>query len=239
MEYAFTQFKKETMARAALRDQAISFKSSVMIAKKLRGMMSDKAIAYLDRVVEKKEAVPFTRFRDGAGHKPGLGAGKYPIKAAMSFLSLVKLGVANAENKGLGTPLKIAHILANEGSKPMHPGRERGRAMKRTHLEVVLTETEESKKREKKVKKTVTPGKPVEKVAAPDAVKAAPKAEPKADSKKEKPAPKTKKPAQATAEKAETPKPAEKSEAPVESKEKKEATAESSAPTTEAKKDGN
>jgi len=154
IKYAFTKYDPATMARAANRDVGISFKKSVMIAQKLRGMMSDKALAYLGRVQAQKEAVPFTRFRNGAGHKPGaMAAGKYPVKAAAEFAALLEQAVANAENKGLGTPLRIVHIVANEAARPLRAGRKRSQATKRTHLELVLVETDESKKREKRPKK--------------------------------------------------------------------------------------
>ncbi len=149
-----------TMAKASLRDATISFKKSLMVAQALRGMMSDKASAYLERVIAQRQPVPFTKFMNGAGHRRGpLAAGKYPLKAAEAFLALTKAGVANAENKGLGTPLRIVHLVVNESSRPMHAGRQRGRVMKRTRVDLVLAETEESKKREKKAKKEKAPKK--------------------------------------------------------------------------------
>jgi ribosomal protein uL22 len=153
MAYAFTSYNPERMARASLKDAAVSFKKSVEISKRLRGMMSDKAELYLEAVIAKKEPVPFTRYTGGAGHRRGMMAGKYPVKAARSFLALIKQGVANAENKGLGTPLRIIHVMAQQASSPLHYGRQRGHAMKRAHVELVLAETEESKRREKKQKR--------------------------------------------------------------------------------------
>ena len=140
MKCAFTGFEAGRMARAAVRDVAVSFKSSVMVARALRGLPSDKALLFLQRVMRKEAAVPFTRFTNGAGHRRGIGPGKYPVKAAASFLELLKQGVANAENKGLSGPFRIVHVLANEGGRPLHPGSRRSRLMKRTHLELVLAE---------------------------------------------------------------------------------------------------
>lgn len=176
MAYAFTQFNSDTMARAQVRDASISFKKGQMVAKKLRGMMSDKALTYLEAVQAEKMAVPFTKYTNGAGHKPGMGPGKYPIKAAFTFAELLKSCVANAENKGLGTPLKILHVMCQEGSRPMRAGRQRSRQAKRTHIELVLVETEESKKRPKKAKKKAS--------VKPELVKKAVSAEPKAEEKK-------------------------------------------------------
>ncbi len=168
MAYAFPDFKKETMARACLKDVPISFKQSIELARNLRGMMTDRAERYLDAVMRKRQPVVYTRFTNGAGHKRGVGAAKYPVKAAASFRELLKAAVANAENHGLGSPLKIIHLLAQEGSRPLHAGRKRGRLMKRTSIEIVLAETAASRK----------PAKPrAQKTAAKtSAAKTAPKA---------------------------------------------------------------
>lgn len=153
MAYAFNQFDPERMARATVRDAGISFKKSIELAKRLRGMMSDRAERYLDEVIALKAAVPFTRFTNGAGHRRGaMGPGKYPVKAASSFRELLKQCVANAENKGLGTPLKIISLIPQQAARPVRYGRKRGHQSKRTHVEIVLVETDESKKRDKKAK---------------------------------------------------------------------------------------
>lgn len=165
MAYSFQSYDPARMARASAKDAAVSFKKSVEVSKKLRGMMSDKADAYLEQVIELKAAVPFTRFVNGAGHRRGkMGPGKYPVKVAQQFLALIRVCVANAEAKGLGTPLQIVHVMAQPAATPSHHGRARGHAMKRAHLELVLMETEESKRAEKKQKKAK------ESVAAPKAV---------------------------------------------------------------------
>jgi large subunit ribosomal protein L22 len=138
MKYAFKI--EEKAARAALLDMAISTKDSIEICNKLRKMTVDKAIAFLERVVIKKEAVPFKRFTNGAGHKSGIGPGKYPIKASESFLSLLKLAKSNAIDKGLSEKLKVSTILAQKASTPWKYGRQRRRKAKRTHLQIQVTE---------------------------------------------------------------------------------------------------
>jgi len=148
------------MARAAARDAPISVKTSVEIAKWLRGAMSDKAERSLKEVIALRRAVPFTRACDHVGHRRGhLGPGKYPVKAASVFLALLTQCVANAESKGLGTPLKIVHLAAQQAATPAHYGRQRGLVMKRAHVELVLAETEESKRREKREKRVKKEGK--------------------------------------------------------------------------------
>jgi ribosomal protein L22 len=49
-------------ASAYGRGLAISTKSSINICNKLRNMPVAKAISYLERVIAKKDPVPFTRF---------------------------------------------------------------------------------------------------------------------------------------------------------------------------------
>ena len=143
MKYAFKQ--EEKTARAALLDMSISTKDSIEICNKLRKMNLEKATAFLERVVLKKEAVSFRRFTNGAGHKSGIGSGKYPISASKSFLSLLNLAKANALDKGLSEDLKISLILAQKASTPWRYGRHRGRKAKRTHLQIQLEEIKKKK----------------------------------------------------------------------------------------------
>lgn len=138
MKYAFNQ--EEKTAKAALLDVSISTKDSIEICNKLRKMNLEKAIAFLERVVSNKEAVPFRRFTNGAGHKPGIGPGKYPVNASKTFIRLLKLAKANALDAGLSEKLKISTILAQKASTPWRYGRQRRRKAKRTHLQVQLAE---------------------------------------------------------------------------------------------------
>jgi len=155
MGYSYQQYDPERMARATRRGESISFKQSVELAKRLRGMRSDRAERYLEEVIAKKRAVPFTRFTNGAGHKHGVGPGKYPLKTATAFLQLLKQTLANAENKALGSPLKLVNVVANQANGQVRYGRKRGRQSKNTHIEIVLVETEESQKRAKRAPKRV------------------------------------------------------------------------------------
>ncbi len=138
MKYAFKQ--EEKTARAALLDMSISTKDSIELCNKLRKMNLEKATAFLERVISKKEAVPFRRFTNGAGHKPRIGSGKYPMNASKSFLTLLNLAKANATDKGLSEELKISTILAQKASRPWKYGRQRRRKAKRTHLQIQVAE---------------------------------------------------------------------------------------------------
>jgi large subunit ribosomal protein L22 len=152
-KYAFQAFNEELMARAIGRDAAISSKQSIEISNYLRHRKLVQAKRLLEEVIEKKRPIPFRRFTNALGHKPGkLTSGRYPIKASRVFLKLLEAVEANAQTKGLNSnELEIIHICAHKAHNPVHYGRHHGREFKRTHIEVVVQET--TKKKEKKEKK--------------------------------------------------------------------------------------
>jgi len=154
--YAFQNFS-EDMARAYGRDLDISTKAAINICAALRGKDAQTAIAYLGRVMIEKQAVPFKRFTDGVGHRKGkMASGRYPFKASKAIKKVIESAVLNAANKGLAEELKIVHICAHKAATPFHQGRQRRRAMKRTHIEVVLQEKELQKKPSKQKTKSTT-----------------------------------------------------------------------------------
>ncbi|MCF7871812.1 50S ribosomal protein L22 [Candidatus Woesearchaeota archaeon] len=157
-KYAYKELK-ENMARALVKDASISTKTSIEMAKFLKGKTTEKAKTILNRVLEKKTAIPFTRFTNGLGHRAGsgIGTGRFPQKATEEFLDLIKSVEANAQAKGLSTNLKIIHLLANKASNQFHYGRQRRRKYKRTHLELVVEEQEETKQDNKKANKKAKP----------------------------------------------------------------------------------
>lgn len=141
--YAFTNFTNST-AKAYGKNLPISTKASINVCKAMRGLRVEKALTYLDDVVQIKRAIPYTRFTDGVGHRRGdMASGRYPMKAAKHIRAIIASAVANAANHGLSEELKIISIVANKASSPLHQGRQKRRAMKRTHIEVVLQEVEE------------------------------------------------------------------------------------------------
>ena len=153
LKYAFSAYNKELMARAVGRDLSISKKQSVEICKWIRYKSTSRAKRILEDAIKMERAIPYTRFNWNVGHRPGMGPGRYPIKASTEILALIKSAEANAQLKGLNTGnLHIVHINAQKAPTPHHYGRQRGTKMKRTHIEVVLQERAE-KKTEEKTKK--------------------------------------------------------------------------------------
>ena len=146
--YSFEGYEKTNMARACGRDLPISMKHAMEICSLLKKKRLSDAKKILERVVQFKQAVPFKRFTNGYGHKPGMCAGAYPIKASTMILELLNSVESNAQQKGLHTgDLSIIHFRAQKGSRTMHPSRFRGRRMKVTHVEVVVREVAASEKK--------------------------------------------------------------------------------------------
>jgi large subunit ribosomal protein L22 len=165
--YAFNNFGSDT-AKAYGSNLDISTKTSVNVCTMLRGMTVSKAITKLQNVIDFKEAVPFTKFDGGVGHRKGnMAAGRYPQKASKAILSLINSAVANAANKGLADELMIVHICAHRAATPLHQGRQRRRAMKRTHIELVLKEMEVKSAPVKKAAAKKAEAKPEVKTPAP------------------------------------------------------------------------
>lgn len=139
----------KTSAKAIGKDLPISPKVSIEISNFLRHKELDAAITILKRVQEKRQAVPYKRFANAAGHKPGMAAGRYPIKAATEFLKLLENCKANASNQGLTGTLKITHIAAQRANEPYRNRAKERITFKRAHVEVIVTEDKTEKKEKK------------------------------------------------------------------------------------------
>jgi len=145
--------KDEHVAKASSLNLAISTKDSIEISNFLRYKPLSFAKDYLSDVIELKKAIPLKRFNTDVGHKAGMSAGRYPVKAAKQFLVLLNSVEANAQFKGLNTGgLKIIKLLSNKASIPSTGGRSRT-GTKRTSLEIEVKELF-PKKEELKSKKS-------------------------------------------------------------------------------------
>lgn len=121
----------------------LSWKFSVEIGNFIRHKDLKKSKVLLENVIVKKTAVPFKRFNRDLGHKPGISAGRFPVKASETILKLLESLEANAENKSLDTnKLIISEFMANKGNATWHPGRKRRRRMKRCHIFIKAIEKE-------------------------------------------------------------------------------------------------
>ena len=139
--YTFRNYDEEHMARAVGIALPISFKQSVEVCRFIKNKNVTDAKKMLKRVLEKKQAVPFSRYNFDLGHKKKIGPGRYPERTSEELIKLIEDAEANAQFKGLNTSnLVITHISAHKAGKAWHYGRQSRRKMKRTNVEIVVEE---------------------------------------------------------------------------------------------------
>lgn len=138
----------DTTAKAIGKELPISPKFSREICGMIRGMEVTEARKTLEEVMELKRAVPLKRFNKRVSHKPGVGPGRYPQKAASAILDVLEGAVANAEYKGLDAEeMIIATISASQGRvvggyMPRAHGRATQWNQQMVNIEVILEEVE-------------------------------------------------------------------------------------------------
>lgn len=139
--YQYSFKDNENSAKAVGLSLPISGKHSKQICKYLQGRKLELAKRILEGVMKKEQAIPFKNYDDGAGHKKGMAAGRYPIKASENILKTIQSAEANAQFKGLNTAnLIIKHIISKKAPTTIRAGRNGGKRAKRTHIEIMLTQ---------------------------------------------------------------------------------------------------
>jgi len=157
-QYGYSiQGNMDARAHAVVRDAPMSYKVAVMIGQRIKGMPADKALRFLDDVQTKTQAVPYTKYNDSVGHKPGVGPGRYPQKAAKAFVSVLKNAVANAEDKGLGKEVFVEYVVPQQGNRNWRPGASGRKKAKRAHVEIVVTNVPQGKRLRHEKKTRATP----------------------------------------------------------------------------------
>ena len=138
----------DTTAKALGREMPVSPKFTREVAGMIRGMKVEVARQALEDVIDKKRAVPLKRYNKRVSHKPGVGPGRYPVKAAKAILGVLDSAASNAEYKGLDVSnMAIATISVARGRTiPGHMPRAHGRAtqwnQETVNLEIIIEEVE-------------------------------------------------------------------------------------------------
>ena len=152
--YSLKLRDESRIAKAMLWDVPIHPKITREVAEALKGMRVDEAKRFLERVIERREAVPFRRAHGKQAHRRGLAdkwgwpVGRYPVKAAKYFLRLLNNVENNAENKGLDPEkLRIIYVASHKGITfkrwmPRAWGRATPKNRVHSHLEVIVMEEE-------------------------------------------------------------------------------------------------
>lgn len=144
MKYSL-EVPPEKTARAIGYELDISPRHAIEIARAIKGMRLEKAKKYLQEVIDLKRPIPYKRCQQ-AGHKKGIGPGKYPKKASMKILKLLESAENNAEYKGLEPEdMRILHIATHRGrvikkNIPKAHGRSTPYNTETTNVELIIEE---------------------------------------------------------------------------------------------------
>ena len=152
------------MTRVA--DLRAHFKNTYETARAVKGLNLDKAIKYLENVLEHRDCIPYRRFTGHVGRTTqaklhGVTQGRFPEKSVRYVLQLLKNLHANAEAKGLKIErTSISHFAvqrAVQGRRRTYRAHGRIGPYKSSncHIEFIATEKAETVKRAGEDTKTV------------------------------------------------------------------------------------
>ncbi|KAA6388937.1 MAG: putative 60S ribosomal protein L17 [Streblomastix strix] len=158
---------KEKVAKARGDDIPVHFKHAREIAHTIKLMHVKRAKSFLVHVTQKKEAVPYRRFKGGIGRHPQGKVWKWaqcgwPVKAAKVFLDLIRNAEGNARKNQLKTKLcVISHIKVNRAAishRRMYRAHGRINHFNKSpcHIELILTEDKKQVPKAKEVPKKET-----------------------------------------------------------------------------------
>ena len=145
------ELKGKKIAKAMAKNANVSLKFSLELIREIKGKRVDKAEAFLRRIMEYKEFLPLRAYKKKVAHRRGdarsfTKSGRYPIKVAKIWLSLLESVKANADYAGLDADnLIITHAFASQGYRRysyQSQGRIGGkrRIKKSAHIEVAVRE---------------------------------------------------------------------------------------------------
>jgi len=117
--YSIIGIDPDRTAVGSGRNMRCSPKHCREICNEIKGMMLDKAIELLERVVEEKAWIPYRRHKKKRGHHSGMkkwGPGGHPVKASQHIIKILKNAEGNADNKGLDIDrLRVMHAATHRG----------------------------------------------------------------------------------------------------------------------------
>ncbi|RJE25480.1 60s ribosomal protein l17 [Aspergillus sclerotialis] len=154
VRYAAQEIPAAKSARARGSYLRVSFKNTRETAQAINGMKLQRALAFLENVTNKMEAVPMRRYagstgRTAQGQNWGVSKARWPEKSARFLTDLLKNAEANADGKGLDTGnLIVKRIQVNQAPKGRRRtyrahGRINPYMTNPCHIELILTEGEE------------------------------------------------------------------------------------------------
>ena len=137
---------KKEFAIANGKDLPISLKHAKFICRFIKGKSIEQAMQLMAQVSTKKIYVPMNG--ELACRKKGI-KGRYPVKASLEFIRILKSLQGNANVSGLLEPV-ITEAISNKASLPHRKG---GLRFKRAHVLLEVRERQESQSKDKPQKK--------------------------------------------------------------------------------------
>ncbi len=129
-------------AKARGVNVSVSRKHCTEIGRFIKGDSVNEAKDKLERVIEKDQPVPYTKYDSDLAHRQGdMDQGRYPVSSAKEVLRILKSAEQNAINEGLAEDsLYIHEFYANQGQSRPTPKRNRGQTPKSAHITIKLRE---------------------------------------------------------------------------------------------------
>lgn len=142
---------KKTEAVARGQDLGISKKHCMAILEFIRGRSINEAIMILERVLKKRQAVPFRGYEIPHRKGKGISEGRYPRNASREMIRILKSLQANASTFNVDLDKAVLSGKVNDASRPFKRGG--SQRFKRVHVEVWVKEIAHAKKMGKKLEK--------------------------------------------------------------------------------------
>ena len=117
------QKNSEKSCSAKARDLRTHFKNMFHVGRAIKGMLLNKAITYLNDVLEHKRCIPVSRYETHMGRcaqatEFGLTKGIWPQKSVKIVIALLQNAKASAEAKKLAVEkLIIKNVIVNKACK--------------------------------------------------------------------------------------------------------------------------
>lgn len=165
VKYSYDPDDSTDCSKARGSHLRVHFKHCREITHTIKNMKLSRAKLFLENVLQKKEAVPFTKFTGGIGRHAQLkqlkapgDKGRWPQKASKIILDLLKNAEANAEFKGLDVDdLVIKHAQCNRAQQQRRRtyrahGRINPYMSHPAHIELILENASDEVKKEEEEK---------------------------------------------------------------------------------------
>ena len=146
MPYSTAAVTDERSARAYGNELHTSWKNAINVTRAIKGMKVRRAEQYLEDVIAKKVALPFTVRNLKVAHRRGMGPGRYPKKSTEKTLMVLRNAINNAEYQNLDPDeMVIVHASAYKGRTipgwmPRAHGRATAKNEETCNIEIVIRE---------------------------------------------------------------------------------------------------